>query len=302
MHKRQFIQAAGWAGTAILAGGCAQTLLLPSVAPQASRFQETLRQIEATSGGRLGAAMLDTQTGAAYAYRGAERFPMCSTFKFLAAAQVLSRVDQGREQLGRRITVRASDIVPHSPATQPRVGGLPMTVAELCEATMTLSDNAAANLLLQDLGGPSGLTAYMRSLGDDITRLDRIEPELNEATPGDSRDTTTPQAMLQSVQKIVLGAALSAASRAQITRWLLDNKTGDRKLRALLPAGWRVGDKTGGGDHGSNNDVAIFWPPGRAPVLVTAYLTQTTADLPVRDRAIAEVGQLVAAMVGSAPA
>lgn len=280
-----------------MAGGCAQTLGAASSAPQASRFHQTLQRIEAASGGRLGVAMLDTQTGAAYAYRGAERFPMCSTFKFLAAAQVLSRVDKGQEQLDRRITVRASDIIQHSPATKPRVGGLPMTLAELCEATITLSDNAAANLMLKEMGGPPGLTAYMRSLGDDITRLDRFEPELNEATPGDPRDTTTPQAMLQSMQKILLGTALSAASRAQITRWLADNKTGDRKLRALLPAGWRVGDKTGGGNHGSNNDIGIFWPPGRAPILVTAYLTQTQAELPVRDRAIAEVGQLVAAMV-----
>lgn len=300
MQRRQLIQAAGLAASTLLASGCARSLGALASASQARHFEQAMQQIEAASGGRLGAAVLDTQSGASNAYRGTERFPMCSTFKFLAAAQVLSRVDQGQEQLDRRITVRASDIVPYAPATQPRVGGQPMTVAELCEATLTLSDNAAANLLLGDLGGPQGLTAYMRSLGDEITRLDRIEPELNEATPGDPRDTTTPQAMLQSMQKIVLGTALSAASRAQITRWLQDNKTGDRKLRALLPAGWRVGDKTGGGNHGSNNDIGIFWPPGRAPILVTAYLTQTTAELPVRDRAIAQVGQLVAALVNSA--
>ncbi|HYW58676.1 MAG TPA: class A beta-lactamase [Polaromonas sp.] len=299
MHRRQFIRSAGVVTSALLAGGCAQTLGAATNASQANRFQQTLRQIEAASGGRLGAAMLDTQTGASYAYRGTERFPMCSTFKFLAAAQVLSRVDKGQEQLDRRILVRASDIIEHSPATKPRVGGVPMTLAELCEATITLSDNAAANLMLKEMGGPLGLTAYMRSLGDDITRLDRFEPELNESTPGDPRDTTTPEAMLQSMQRIVLGTALTASSRAQITRWLQDNKTGDRKLRALLPAGWRVGDKTGGGNHGSNNDIGIFWPPGRAPILVTAYLTQTKAELPVRDRAIAEVGQLVAAMVTS---
>jgi len=296
MQRRQLIQVAGLAATTLLASGCARSLAAPAGDAQA-RFEQALRQIESTSGGRLGVAMLDTQSGARHAYRGAERFPMCSTFKFLAAAHILSRVDGGQEQLDRRITVRASDIVPHSPATQPRVGGQPMTVAELCEATLTLSDNAAANLLLRDMGGPQGLTAYMRRLGDEVTRLDRIEPELNEATPGDPRDTTTPMAMLQSMQNILLGAALSPASRAQLTRWLQDNKTGDRKLRALLPAGWRVGDKTGGGNHGSNNDIGILWPPGRAPILVTAYLTQTKAELPVRDRAIAEVGQLVAAMV-----
>ncbi len=264
---------------------------------QTSRFQQQMRQIEADSGGRLGVSVLDTHSGLAYAYRGDERFPMCSTFKFLAAALVLSRVDQGQEQLSRRIAVQASDIVPYSPAAQPRVGGLPMTVAELCEATVTLSDNAAGNLLLKSFGGPQGLTAFARSLGDEFTRLDRVEPDLNEATPGDPRDTTTPDAMLKTMQKIVLGPALTPASREQITRWLIANKTGDKKLRAGLPAGWRVGDKTGGGGHGTNNDIGVLWPPGRAPVVVTCYLTQTSADLGVRDRAIAEVGRVVARLV-----
>lgn len=264
---------------------------------QASRFQKEIRQIETDSGGRLGVSVLDTHSGLAYAYRGDERFPMCSTFKFLAAALVLSRVDQGQEQLSRRIAVQASDIVPYAPATQPRVGGVPMTVAELCDAAVTLSDNAAGNLLLKSFGGPPGLTAYARSLGDEFTRLDRIEPDLNEATPGDPRDTTTPDAMLKTMQKIVIGPALSPASREQITRWLTDNKTGDKKLRAGLPAGWRVGDKTAGGGYGTNNDIGVLWPPGRAPVLVTSFLTQTSADLGVRDRAIAGVGRVVAGVV-----
>jgi beta-lactamase class A len=299
MKRRKFIQSASAATTAILSGtvtvGCAQGLSAAAKAPstaQASRFQKAIRQIEADSGGRLGVSVLDTHTGLAYAWRGDERFPMCSTFKFLAAALVLSRVDQGQEQLSRRIAVQALDIVPYSPATQPRVGGLPMSMAELCEAAVTLSDNAAANLLLKSFGGPQSLTAYARSLGDEFTRLDRFEPDLNEATPGDPRDTTTPDAMLRAMQKIVLGPALSPASREQITRWLIDNKTGDKKLRAGLPAGWRVGDKTGGGGHGTNNDIAVLWPPGRAPVVVTSFLTQTSADLGVRDRAITEVGRL----------
>lgn len=155
---------------------------------QASHFQQQIRQIETDSGGRLGVSVHDTHCGLAYAYPADERFPMCSTFKFLAAALVLSRVDQGQEQLSRRIAVQASDIVPYSSATQPRVGGLPMTVAELCDAAVTLSDNAAANLLLKSFGGPPALTAFARSLGDEFTRLDRIEPDPNEATPGDPRD------------------------------------------------------------------------------------------------------------------
>jgi beta-lactamase class A len=305
MERRSFIQSASAATTAILTGtlaaGCIQGLSPTPRAPspaQASRFQQQIRQIEADSGGRLGVSVLDTHSGLAYAYRGDERFPMCSAFKFLAAALVLSRVDQGQEQLSRRIAVQASDIVPYSPITQPRVGGLPMTVAELCEATVTLSDNAAGNLLLKSFGGPQGLTAYARSLGDEFTRLDRIEPDLNEATPGDPRDTTTPDAMLRAMQKIVLGRALTPASREQITRWLIDNKTGDKKLRAGLPAGWQVGDKTGGGGYGTNNDIGVLWPPGRAPVLVTCYLTQSSANLGVRDRAISEVGRVAAGFAG----
>jgi beta-lactamase class A len=304
MERRRFIHSASAATAAFLTSGltagCAQGLSATADAPspaQASRFQEQIRQIETGSGGRLGVSVLDTHTGLAYAWRGDERFPMCSIFKFLAAALVLSRVDQGQEQLSRRIAVQALDIVPYSPVTQPRVGGLPMSMAELCEAAVTLSDNAAANLLLKSFGGPQGLTAYARSLGDEFTRLDRIEPDLNEATPGDPRDTTTPYAMLRAMQKIVIGPALSPASREQITRWLIDNKTGDKKLRAGLPAGWRVGDKTAGGGHGTNNDIGVLWPPSRAPVLVASYLTQTSADLGVRDRAIAEVGQLVGALV-----
>jgi beta-lactamase class A len=305
MERRRFIHSASAATAAFftsgLTTGCAQSRWATANAPspaQASRFQQEIRQIETDSGGRLGVSVLDTQTGLAYAWRGDERFPMCSTFKFLAAALVLSRVDQGQEQLSRRIAVQASDIVPYSPATQPRVGGLPMTVAELCEATVTLSDNAAANLLLKSFGGPQGLTAYARSLGDKFTRLDRFEPDLNEATPGDPRDTTTPDAMLRAIQKIVLGRALSPASREQITRWLIDNKTGDKKLRAGLPAGWRVGDKTGGGERGTNNDIGVLWPPGRAPVLVTCYLTQSSANLGIRDRAISEVGRVAAGFAG----
>lgn len=298
MERRPFIRAAGLAAVTVLSAGC--TLARRPWETPSSGFQEQVQKIERDSGGRLGVAVLDTHTGLAWAHRGTERFPMCSTFKFLAAALVLARVDQGQEQLTRRIAVQASDIVPHAPATGPRVGGEPMSMAELCDAAVTLSDNPAANLLLHSFGGPAALTAYARSLGDDFTRLDRIEPGLNEALPGDPRDTTTPEAMLQTLRKVVLGDALSPASRAQMTRWLVDNKTGDRKLRALLPAGWRVGDKTGGGAYGTNNDVGVLWPPGRAPLLVSSYLTQTTADQATRDRALAQVGRLAATLISAA--
>ena len=250
--------------------------------------------IEKETGGRLGVAVLDTQTGMQSGHRAYERFPMCSTFKLLAAAAILRRVDAGAERLDRRIHYGATDLVVYSPVTEKHVAD-GMTLAELCDAAVTLSDNTAGNLLLAALGGPGGITAFARALGDEITRLDRIEPELNEARPGDPRDTTSPKAMTANLRALLIGDALSASSRAQLTAWLAANKTGDTRLRARLPAGWRVGDKTGLGANGTNNDVGVFWPPGRAPILVSAYLTGAAA-IPAakRDAAIAAVGHAVA--------
>ncbi len=297
MKRRQFTHASGLLVLTLAGSGCAQRVRGAGADAPAASFQHEVRRIETASGGRLGVAVLDTASGARHGYREDERFPMCSTFKLLAAALVLARVDQGRERLDRRVEVRAQDIVDYSPATQPRIGGAPMTMAELCETAVTLSDNTAANLMLASFGGPRGLSAYLRTLGDDKTRLDRIEPQLNEATPGDPRDTTTPAAMLGSLHRIALGDALSPASREQMNRWLLANKTGDARLRALLPPGWRVGDKTGTGGHGTHNDVGVLWPPGgRAPLLVCGYLTGTTAPVAVRERTLAEVGRLAASL------
>jgi len=171
-------------------------------------------------------------------------------------------------------------------------------VGELCAATVSLSDNAAANLLLARHGGPAAFTAFVRSLGDGTTRLDRTEPALNEAQVGDPRDTTTPLAMLRTMQKLVLGDALTPASCAWLQRWLVETSTGDQRLRAGVP-GWKVGDKTGtAGDSGTANDIGVLWPPGgAAPVLVTCYLTRSTASPAQRDAAIAQVARAVAAVV-----
>jgi beta-lactamase class A len=269
-----------------------------SLAREAGGLPDTLadafRKIEVGTGGRLGVAVLDTQTGARAGHRGDERFPMCSTFKMLAAAAVLARVDQGKENLDRRIRVEAGDIIPNSPATKERVGGT-MSLAELCEATVTLSDNASANLILATFGGAAGLTAYIRSLGDTVTRLDRIEPELNEARPDDPRDTTSPVAMAANIQALVLGTALSEASRKQLTAWLVGNKTGDTRLRAGVPKDWRVGDKTGTCNTGTANDVGLAWPPGRRPVIISVYLTGASVGADRQNAAIAAVARAVAA-------
>lgn len=253
-----------------------------------------LADLEKKSGGRLGVAFLEVASGRRVERRAHERFPMCSTFKWLAAAFVLSRVDRGEERLDRRITFTKADLVPYSPVTEKRTGPPGMTLEELCDAAVTVSDNTAGNLLLASFGGPAGLTKHARSLGDKDTRLDRNEPGLNEATPGDVRDTTTPAAMTENVRRLVLGDALSAASRTKLTDWLAANTTGDSRLRAGFPRGWKIGDKTGSGSHGVTNDVAIAWPPERPPVIVSAYFAESAADGDARNAVLAEVARIVA--------
>ena len=263
-------------------------------APDDGDMRRALADLERRHGGQLGVAVLDTATMNGVAHQGDERFPMCSTFKFLAAAFVLARVDRGQEDLNRRVAYTRDDLVTYSPVTERHVGA-GMTLSELCDAAVTLSDNTAGNLLLDSFGGPAGLTAYARSIGDAVTRLDRRETELNEARPGDPRDTTTPRAMVDLLHKTVLGDALSAPSRAQLTAWLVANKTGDKRLRAGVPKDWRVGDKTGTGENNTTNDVGIIWPPGRAPIIVAAYYVEARASGDERNAVLAEVGRLATA-------
>ena len=255
-------------------------------------------RLEAEGGGRLGVAVLDTATGARASHRGDERFPMCSTFKLLAASAVLARVDAAQESLDRRVRYGAGDLVTYSPTTKLHVAD-GLTMAELCRAALTQSDNTAANLVLASLGGPAAVTAFARSIGDEVTRLDRTETTLNEATPGDPRDTTSPNAMAANLQALALGGRLSEASRNQLQAWLMANETGGARLRAGLPADWRVGDKTGTGEHGTNNDIAVIWPPGRAPLIVCAYLTESKASFDAQNKMIAGVAQAVARALGS---
>lgn len=259
-----------------------------------AQLQDAIARIEAGIAGRLGVAVLDTGSRMRAGHRADERFPLCSTFKLLAAGAILARVDKGQERLERRIRFSQADVVVYSPVTKDRAGGDGMTVGELCEAAMTFSDNTAGNLILASLGGPQGLNAYARAIGDATTRLDRNEPTLNEAVPGDARDTTTPNAMLDNVETLVLGNALSAGSRQQLLSWLLGNRTGDTRLRAGLPKTWRCGDKTGSGERGTTNDVGIVWPATGAPILVAIYLTETSALPERRSAALADVGRALA--------
>ena len=279
----------------LLAGPALSSLRAAAADPTAA-VQQAIAGLERRHGGRLGVAILDTANSTPIAYRGEERFALCSTFKFLAAAFVLARVDRKEESLTRRIVYSKDELVPYSPITGKHAGAGGLTVGEICEAAITLSDNTAGNLLLDSFGGPAGLTAYLRSLGDSVTRLDRREPTLNENKPGDPRDTTTPLAMLEILRKTVVGDALSAPSREQLTAWLLACKTGDKRLRAGVPKAWRVGDKTGTGENNATNDIAVIWPTGRAPIIVTAYYTEARASDDERNAILAEVGRLASAL------
>jgi beta-lactamase class A len=300
MDRRTFLWSGGCALVAV--GGAAGHGAMVAAGrpgfPGEGRLRDAILGAERASGGRLGVAIIDTATGARFAHRGDERFPLCSTFKLPLAAAILRRVDRGQERLGRRLPVAARDILGNSPFSATRVGR-DASILELCRATITHSDNTAANLLLPSLGGPAGLTRFIRALGDPVTRLDRGEPALGAATPGDPRDTTSPAAMAELMHRIALTGLLTAPSRQQLETWLIAARNGRQRLRAGLPPDWRAGDKTGSGDHGSNNDVAILWPPRRAPLIVASYLTATPLDFAAGGAIHARVARAIAAAVAA---
>ena len=262
-------------------------------------FPASLAALEKENHARLGVSILDTASGESSGYRAEERFPMCSTFKFLLAAAILRRADAGKDQLARRIPVPPKPLLPHSPLTEPHAGDQ-MSLSTLCFAAVTQSDNTAANLLLDVLGGPSAYTRFARSVGDPTTRLDRTEPILNESRPGDPRDTTSPSAMLADMRSLLLGNALKPASRDQLIQWLIDNQTGFERIRAGLPKDFRVGDKTGSDGATTTNDIAILWPMHRPPLLLTAFLTECPGSESRRGAVLAQVGRLVVASVRTA--
>ncbi|WP_323122307.1 class A beta-lactamase [Burkholderia alba] len=258
-----------------------------------ARFAE----LERAAGGRLGVCALDTANGAMIGHRLGERFPFCSTFKLMLSAAVLARSQHDADLLARRVRYTARDLVPYSPVTSQHVGdGMP--VAALCAATLQYSDNTAANLLLKVLGGPAAVTAFARSIDDRLFRLDRWEPELNSAIPGDQRDTTTPEAMARSVRALAIDAALQPAPRAQLQDWLRGNTTGDQRIRAGVPAGWQVGDKTGTGSYGTANDTGVLWPPARAPIVLAVYYTREIADAKANDAIIAAATRVAVDALG----
>lgn len=265
-------------GTALTVGAFAQGV------------DETVAVWEGKLDARIGVLLRHVSSDWEIAVRADERFAMSSTFKTLLCGAVLARVDRGQDSLARMVTFQPGDLVSYSPVTERHVE-TGMSVGSLCEATITISDNTAANLLLQSVGGPGGLTDFLREIGDDTTRLDRWETELNEATPGDERDTTTPRAILTSLEKLLLGDVLDGPSAAQLGQWMIDDKVADALIRAHVPSGWDIGDKTGAGGYGTRGITAFLRTPDGETYLAAIYLTENDADMTLRNEAVSDIGR-----------
>lgn len=264
------------------------TLALATIRPAAAQDPSSLAMIEKKHGGRLGVFALDTGSGRRLAHRADERFLMCSTFKGLLAGLILSRVDAGQENLSRMVPYTESDLIFTSPVTKAHVGRGAMSVADLTQAILEYSDNTAAILLMRSAGGPTGLTAFARRLGDTETRSDRYEPLSNHYSG--ELDTTTPRAMAGSAQKLLLGSALTPESTARLEAGMKVCKPGIRRIRASLPAGWIIGDRPGENVTEESNDYAIVRPPGRAPLMIAVYYDAPKTQIADREAVIREVG------------
>lgn len=280
--------------------------LLPAASAAGSDAAAELAELEAASGGRLGAFILDTRSRKSVGHRINERVAMCSTFKMPLAAAILQAVDQGRLALDTRIPVTKSDIVMNAPVSSQNLERGWMTVADAARAAQQQSDNTAANLLLKQLGGPEGFTQFFRGIGDSTTRLDNIEPAMNNVPDGSDHNTTSPAAAATTAARILTGDVLTPASRNMLINWMADTKTGLKRIRSGVPASWRAGDKTGTylpDEYLQHNDVAILWPPlRRAPLIVTAYLRRTAAPNWTPDDSehiLSRVGRIAARWYGA---
>jgi beta-lactamase class A len=270
----------------------AATAAAPEPTPARAARPREFRQLERRFGARLGVYAVDTGTGREVVHRAGERFPYASTFKALAAGAILRKY--GLEGLSRAVPIERLDNA-ISPVTERRVGTT-MTLAALCSAAVRYSDNTAANLLLDRLGGPKGLDATLAALGDDVTRMQRREPALNDWAPGATRDTSTPRALAHDLRAFVLGDGLDAPERARLRTWLRTNTTGDTLIRAGVPDGWEVGDKTGtGGTYGARNDIAVVWPPDRAPIVIAILSNRRQRDAEHDDRLLARAASVAVA-------
>jgi beta-lactamase class A len=258
--------------------------------PAAGSTDQAFGDLEERAGARLGVYAIDTGSGRQVSFRADERFAYASTVKALAVAALLRQTSIA--DLDRTVVYSATDLVTYSPITQPRAG-TGMTVRELADAALRYSDNTAANLLLRELGGPTGLDAALGRLGDDVIQVERDETELNDAVPGDPRDTSTPRAMTTILRQVAVDDALTVEDRDLLTGWMRTNTTGANLIRAGVPGGWQVGDKTGSGGYGTRNDIAVVWPPHRAPLVLAVMTTHDNPNAQSNDALVAAATRVV---------
>jgi len=257
-----------------------------------------LAAYERETGGRIGLYAENLASGTKIAWRAEERFVMCSTFKASLAAFVLARVDRGEDRLDDMVAYGAQDLLDYAPVAKQNLAAGAMSVSDMCKAIVELSDNSCANLLLARSGGPAALTAFWRSTGDTVSRLDHNEPELNRSPPGDPHDTTTPAAMAGNLRRFVLAEVLSTRSRQHLTDWLVGCKTGNNRLRGGLPKEWKIGDKTGNNGKDASGDIAIAWPNAGGPILVCVYTQGGSPTARQIESVFAEIGRMAGQQLG----
>jgi len=256
----------------------------------ANTITEKIKQVEQKLGARVGVSVFDISANESWNYNGDDKFPLMSTFKALACAKLLADVEKGIQSFDTSMVIKESSLIAWSPVAEKRIGEK-MNLKQACSAAMLMSDNTATNIVLTGIKGPKALTQFMRSMGDNVTRLDRIEPDLNEALDGDERDTTTPNAMVKSLHKLLFGDVLSHDSKQQLKQWMIDNKVTGSLLRSVLPKNWSIADRSGSGGFGSRGITAVVWSEQHAPIIISIYLTQTSASFAQRNKAIADIGK-----------
>jgi len=280
------------AASAIIFASTCTPLLADAQQLHPTSIQKKLAKLEASSSSQIGLYAIDTANHRRFQYHAKKCFPMCSTAKMMVVSAVLKKSMADSRLLQHKATYQKKDLVAYSPITKKHITS-GMTISELCAAAMMLSDNTAMNLLIKNLGGPKAVNSFAHSIGDSKFRLDRREPESSSAIPGDVRDTTTPEAMAKSLQRLALGNALALPQRERLQTWLKNNTTGNSRIRAGVPKNWIVGDKTGTGNYGATNDIGVIWPPQCSPIIVTIYVTQNKKDTPPRNDVIASATRIV---------
>ncbi|WP_374725250.1 class A beta-lactamase [Cellvibrio fibrivorans] len=254
--------------------------------------KKEIKLIEDNLSAHIGVAVLNTKTGEHWHYKGNERVPLTSTFKTIACAKLLHDADSDKSLLSRTVLIKSDELVTYSPITEKHVGQ-EITLKDACAATMHTSDNTAANIIINAVAGTEGITDFIRKTGDDVTRLDRFEPELNEALLNDIRDTTTPNAITKTINRLLFGSVLSRPSQQQLKEWMVNNQVTGNLLRSVLPKGWEIADRSGAGGFGTRSITAVVWGETQSPLIISIYIAQTEASFSERNEAIIKIGQSI---------